>query len=193
MAVLDEAGADRVTVLAASDTGLVALALAARRPDRVAHLVLVHAYARYVRAGDYPYGVDRATAITITEEARATDGGAADRFDPLSHIAPSVARDPDLRRWWDGAGRRAASPATAAALQAAVLARRRARRAAAGLGAGHLGPPAGVHELRRRPRPLPRRPPGPRPARHGAGADELWFTGDVEPIVSRVEAALGDI
>ena len=25
------------------------------------------------------------------------------------------------------------------------------------------------------------------------GTDELWFTGDVEPIVSRVEAALGEI
>ena len=99
VAVLDAAAADRVTVLAASDTGLVALALAARRPDRVAHLVLVHAYARYVRAGDYPYGVDHATAVTITEEARATDGGAADRFDTLSHIAPSVPRDPVVRRW----------------------------------------------------------------------------------------------
>ena len=193
VAVLDEAGADRVTVLAASDTGLVALALAARRPDRVAHLVLVHAYARYVRAGDYPYGVDRATAITITEEARATDAGAADRFDPLSHIAPSVAGDLDLRRWWDGAGRRAASPAAAAALQAAVLAADVRdvlpqvsapvtlvhRRACTSCDVGHARYLAD-HLAHAQLVTVP-------------GTDELWFTGDVEPIVSRVEAALGDI
>ena len=154
--------------------------------------MLVHAYARYVRAEGYPYGVDAATARSITEDARATDDGPG-RFDPLSHVAPSVARDPDVRRWWDGAGRRAASPAAAAALQAAVLAADvRAllpdvtapvtlvhRRACTSCDVGHARyladhlPDAQLVTV--------------------PGTDELWFTGDVEPIVSRVEAALGDI
>jgi len=193
VAVLDDAGADRVVVLAASDTGLVALALAARRPDRVAHLVLVHGYARYVRADDYPFGVDAATARSITEDARATGPGGPDRFDPLSHVAPSVARDPDVRRWWDGAGRRAASPAAAAALQRAVLAADVRpllprvtvpvtlihRRACTSCDVGHARYLAD-HLARAQLVTVP-------------GADELWFAGDVEPIVARVEAALGDI
>jgi len=114
------------------------------------------------------------------------------RFDPLSHVAPSVGRDPDVRRWWDGAGRRAASPAAAAALQAAVLAadvRDRLARVAAPVTLVHRRActSCDIGHARFLADHLPRAQLVTVP-----GTDELWFTGDVEPILSRIEAALDD-
>jgi pimeloyl-ACP methyl ester carboxylesterase len=185
-AVLDAAGSAAAVVFANSDTGLLAIALAAAYPDRVLGLVIVHGYARFVRAPDYPYGYDGGTASAMSDEALAT-GDAPGRFDPLALIAPSVAGDPGFRRWWDALGRRAASPSAAAALHrlihaadvrdrlaavaAPVLLVR--RRSCAGHDVGHARhladhlADARLVEL--------------------AGADELWFTGDVDPLLAEVD------
>jgi pimeloyl-ACP methyl ester carboxylesterase len=188
-AVLDAAGAGPAVVLANADTGLVALALAAAGPDRVRALVLVHAYARYVRAADYPWGVDPETAAAISADVLST-APAVERFDPLSHIAPSVASDPAFRRWWDAAGRRAASPATAAmlhgviretdvrsrldAVRAPTLVLHRRSCASCDIGhARHLTDRLAAARLVVLP-----------------GADDLWFVGDADALLDEVDAFL---
>ena len=55
-AVLDAAGVRRVALLAWSQGGPVAMALAARYPQRVSCLILNGTYARFVAAHDYPWG-----------------------------------------------------------------------------------------------------------------------------------------
>jgi DNA-binding SARP family transcriptional activator/pimeloyl-ACP methyl ester carboxylesterase len=186
LAVLDGAGVERPVVMANSDAGLVAISLAAAHPDRVRALVLVHAYPRYVRSEDYPYGIDGDTARSTTSDVLDPDPERTG-FDPLSHLAPSVATDPAFRAWWNASGRRAASPATAAALHALVhdadvrallpdvkvpvlLAH---RRSCASCDAGHA-------------RHLAEHLPDARLA-WLPGADELWFTGDVDVLLDEVE------
>jgi DNA-binding SARP family transcriptional activator/pimeloyl-ACP methyl ester carboxylesterase len=187
VAVLDAVGATTPLVVANADTCLLALALAAAHPDRVAGLVLVHGYVRYLRAPDYPFGIDPVTATEQSAEVLAPDR-APDRFDPLAVIAPSVAGDPAFRRWWDDMGRRAASPATAAALHGVILgADVRAalphvaaptllvhRRSCAAYDVGHARHLA-EHLADVRLVSLP-------------GADELWFTGDVDVLLDEIDA-----
>jgi hypothetical protein len=55
-AVLDPVGSKRAVLLAAAETGPMALLFAAMHPHRVAGLVLVSTYARYLVADDYPIG-----------------------------------------------------------------------------------------------------------------------------------------
>jgi DNA-binding SARP family transcriptional activator/pimeloyl-ACP methyl ester carboxylesterase len=185
-AVLDAARMDRPLLLANADTCLVALAFAAARPGRLRGLALVHGYARYTRADDYPFGIDQETARHASEDSRAPQPPAG-AFDPLSAIAPSVAGDDGFRRWWDETGRRAAGPATAAFLHDVVLnsdVRDRLRdvqapvlllhrRSCASCDVGHA---RYLHDH------LPR-------ARLEmvAGADDLWFVGDVTTLLDRVE------
>lgn len=110
--VLDALGAERPTILANFDTGLVAIEFAARYPDRVGALILVHCFATFVRGDGYPFGIDLATADALVDdsvETRPTEPS----IDTLAFVAPSVAADPDFRNWWELIGRRAASPQTA--------------------------------------------------------------------------------
>jgi pimeloyl-ACP methyl ester carboxylesterase len=191
VAVLDATGTrgTRPVVLAGSDTGMVALALAAAHPGRLAGVVLVHGYARYVRAPDYPYGVDAETAAASSSDALEPEP-APGAFDPLAHIAPSLARDAGFRRWWEATGRRAASPATAAALHDAIYrfdvrpllpavgvpALVVHRRSCASCDVGHARYLVD-HLPRARLALLP-------------GADELWFAGPREPFLAELTAFL---
>jgi DNA-binding SARP family transcriptional activator/pimeloyl-ACP methyl ester carboxylesterase len=186
VAVLDAVGSERPVVLANADTCLVALALAAAHPDRVRALVLVHGYARFERSTDYPWGFDPDTSRAISADVLALEPR-PERFDPLSHIAPSVAGDPVFRRWWDAAGRRAASPATATALHALIrvadvrelLPRVAApvlvlhRRSCTSCDVGHA-------------RHLVEHLPDARLVLL-PGADDLWFTGDVDALLDAVD------
>ena len=111
-AVLDAVGAERPTILANFDTGLVAIEFAARYPDRVGSLILVHCFARFVRGDDYPFGIDLATADALVDDSVDTRPTGTS-IDTLAFVAPSVATDAIFRNWWDLIGRRAASPQTA--------------------------------------------------------------------------------
>lgn len=67
-AVLNAAGVRRAVLFGWSDGGLMAIAFAARYPERVSHLILYGAYARLARASDYPHGLDdrqRAAIVAI--------------------------------------------------------------------------------------------------------------------------------
>jgi DNA-binding SARP family transcriptional activator len=122
VAVLDATGAtDATTVLVAcADTGLAALGVAAAHPERLRGVVLIHGYARYTRGDGYPYGIDHDTAVSTSTDVLDVDADGS-AFDPLAHIAPSVAGDTQFRRWFDDIGRRSASPHIAAALHQAIL------------------------------------------------------------------------
>jgi DNA-binding SARP family transcriptional activator/pimeloyl-ACP methyl ester carboxylesterase len=194
LAVLDATDATETApvLFACSDTGLAALAVAAAHPGRVRGLVLVHGYARYTRGDGYPYGVDHDTAVSTSADVLdvdATEPG----FDPLAHIAPSVAGDPEFRRWFDDIGRRAASPHVAAALHHAI---HRAdvrhllpavsapvlllhRRSCASVDIGH------ARYLRDK---LPNAQLVLLP-----GADELWFVGDTAALTDEVDRWLADL
>jgi DNA-binding SARP family transcriptional activator/pimeloyl-ACP methyl ester carboxylesterase len=182
VAVLDAAAVGSAFVMGCSDSCLVALALAAAHAARVRGVVLVHGYARYVRGDGYLYGVDPATASAISDEVLAPEAPPG-RFDPLSHIAPSVAADADFRRWWDALGRRAASPTAAAALHDVI------RTADARHLLGAVAAP--VLLLHRRScashsRHLAAHLPNARLVVL-PGSDELWFTGDTGPLLDEVE------
>ena len=57
-AVMDDAGSARAAVLGVSEGGAMSLMFAATRPERTSALVLYGAWARLVRAPDYPDGLD---------------------------------------------------------------------------------------------------------------------------------------
>jgi class 3 adenylate cyclase len=114
LAVLDAVGAEHVVVLAENGGVPIAVELAARRPDRVASLVLCNGYARLTAAADYPIGFPGDLIERFLEQNTDPDVQFdVDGADDLALIAPSLRDDHDFRAWWSRASRRAASPATA--------------------------------------------------------------------------------
>ena len=162
IAVLDAAGSSCPDVLANADTGLVALQLAARHPDRVRSLVLVNGFARFMTAPDYPYGWDPDTIASLGRDVLSPN---VRGLDLLTIIAPGVAGDDEFRAWWDRAGRRAASPGTAQLLRGVVSRGGRASRPAGGHRAGAADHQGGRFLLQRRPRPPPGGPSDQRQGR----------------------------
>jgi class 3 adenylate cyclase len=109
VAVIDDAGADRVSVLASGFGGPIGIGFAAWHPGRVHRLVLVNSLARTVYAPDYTFAM---RAEDYEAMAAGTDPDLADGSD-IDTLAPTIAKDPDVRRWWDRESRRGASPTTA--------------------------------------------------------------------------------
>jgi class 3 adenylate cyclase len=109
LAVLDEVGSERTVVHGSSFGGLGALQLAADHPDRVSAVILSNTGARFLRADDYRVG---ASPRIVAELATVADPDGEDRSD-IEYMAPSVADDPDARRWWTRTARRGAGPAVA--------------------------------------------------------------------------------
>jgi class 3 adenylate cyclase len=113
LAVLDAEGVGAAALLAASYGGLSAIFLAATHPDRVRALVLVNAFARLVRADDYPEGIPESVIDRFREQLV---DPAETTTDDLPLMAPALAGDAAFRQWWRRTGRRGASPATASSV-----------------------------------------------------------------------------
>ena len=118
VAVLDATGVETAHVFASGHGGLAALTLAAAHGDRVRSIATMNAFARATPTDDYPHGIRPAMYDALASSLQGTSDSKADA---LTLISPSVAADVGYRRWWDGAGRRAASPAAAQVLVDTML------------------------------------------------------------------------
>lgn len=115
-AVLDAARSERAVVVGVSAGGPTALLFAATHPERTRALVMYGAFARLLRADDYPHGVaaeDMAIHIRMIEDRWGT--GIAHKL-----YTPSAADDPLAREEFARFQRASASPGAAAAYQRAL-------------------------------------------------------------------------
>jgi class 3 adenylate cyclase len=94
--VLDELGVERAAVYGISEGGPMSALLAASHPDRVSALVLYGSWARIIAAPDYPEGLPLEQVDAFMEAMRGRWGEPAG----LRLWAPSLAEDPEVRRWW---------------------------------------------------------------------------------------------
>lgn len=111
-AVMHAAGSTRAVLMGVSEGGTMASLFAATYPEHTAGVVIVGGYARRLRADDYPWGPtveQREAFIEMLEREWGGPVGIEDR-------APSMAGDPDFRKWWSTYLRMGASPGAAAAL-----------------------------------------------------------------------------
>jgi class 3 adenylate cyclase len=119
LAVMDAVGSREAAVYSSVEFSPTALLFAATHPDRVSALVLVNGFARAIHANDYPIGLPRQVLDDLIANTEPREGEPV--IDDVAEFAPSVANDPEFRRWWQEAGRRGASPATARALLRVAL------------------------------------------------------------------------
>ena len=111
-AVLDAAGSSSAVVIGTNHGAPLAILFAATFPDRTASLILLGAYARCLRAADYPWGFPEHLAPRVADRME-------DHWDEphaINQIAPSSADDPRVREWWATMQRQSVSPAAAVAL-----------------------------------------------------------------------------
>lgn len=108
-AVMDAAGSRRAVLLGLSEGGPMSLLFCATYPERVISLILYGAFARSAWAKDNPWGrTDAELQSAIAQhEALWGSGHSVDRF------APSVASDPNYRKWRGRVDRSAATPGDA--------------------------------------------------------------------------------
>jgi class 3 adenylate cyclase len=112
MTVIDHAGLDAPALFGFHTAGTVSIRLAARHPSRVAKLALVHSFVCWEPRSDLQ-GVEAHYRETYASEV---EHGPSGELDLLSIVAPSRARDPEFRAWFDDVGRRGASPRSALAM-----------------------------------------------------------------------------
>jgi class 3 adenylate cyclase len=94
-AVMDAAGSDRAALLGTSTGGAMALAYAARWPERVNAVATINAYARAAWAPDHQFGRPELSEAEI----EAVVGGWGEGL-LLQRIAPSMVDDERFCRWW---------------------------------------------------------------------------------------------
>jgi class 3 adenylate cyclase len=119
LAVMSAAGSDEAALLATGHSGPVAVFLAATNPTAIRALVLINAYARLLRADDYPIGIPAEFYNRFVDslvEPASTPLVQPDAVDDLPLMAPSRMDDGDFQSWWRQAGHRGASPSTARAM-----------------------------------------------------------------------------
>jgi class 3 adenylate cyclase/alpha-beta hydrolase superfamily lysophospholipase len=111
-AVMDAAGSPRAAMLGVSEGGPLSTLFAATYPARTAALIMYGAYARWIRADDYPWAPTREeheAAFKAFEKHWGTPIG-------LKTMAPSVANDEQARQWFAHWLRVSASPAAGVTL-----------------------------------------------------------------------------
>jgi class 3 adenylate cyclase/pimeloyl-ACP methyl ester carboxylesterase len=105
-AVMDAVGSSRAAMFGNSEGGPLSTLFAATYPARTAALIMHGAYAKWIRADDYPWA-------PTTEEHEAVVKALAKHWGTpigLKILAPSVANDERVRQWWAHYTRIAASP-----------------------------------------------------------------------------------
>ena len=112
--VMDAAGSKRAALFGHAEGGAMAMLVAATYPERTSALVLMDAYARYLRDVDYPWGfpADRVPRTLRWLEDTWGVGG-------VDFLAPSLADDPRFWRWCARYERLSNAPRAAATMYAA--------------------------------------------------------------------------
>lgn len=111
-AVLDAVGSRSATLFGISEGGPMCALYAATYPERTSALVMSGCYAKWIRAGDYPWAPTRAdheAAFAAYEQGWGTPIG-------FKTVAPSVANVESCRNWWARNLRQGASPGAGLAL-----------------------------------------------------------------------------
>ena len=111
-AVMDAVGWRTTAVFGISEGGSMCALFAATYPDCVHALILYGAFARRLRAPDYPWGPTVEERESWISSLEAGWGGDLE----LPTLAPSKARDPGFRHWFAAYGRLSVSPSAAVTL-----------------------------------------------------------------------------
>ena len=182
-AVLDAAESSQATLIAASEAALPVMLFAATQPSRTTGLVLINAFARFLRGPETPFGVPPATAERLVDFYRDFAGREA----LVDYLAPTRAREPSFRYWAARSQRLSAGPGTAAAIYDVFM-----RTDLCAVVASIHAPARVVHRE------------GDRHVRAGhaqflaeripdaklvtlAGDDNEWFSGEIEPLFDEIE------
>lgn len=110
-AVLDDAGIDRAAVLCGVGATYMGVLFAATYPERITSLVVVNGYAKMARTPDYPWGRSPDEIRDYVESVEQAWG----KPGTMDFLAPSVAKDVELRRAFARYERQWASPGAYAA------------------------------------------------------------------------------
>lgn len=111
-AVLDAAACKQATLVAASEAALPVILFAATNPGRTAGLVLINAFARFLRGPETPFGIPLDTAERYVDFYRKFAGQEA----LVEYLAPSRAQESGFRFWAARSQRLSAGPGTASAI-----------------------------------------------------------------------------
>jgi class 3 adenylate cyclase len=109
--VLDAAGIERCALFGFGPGAYFSIFFAAAHPDRVTSLVLMGAFARFLRDLDYPAGMPGELLEAVSDSVLESHGTG----DDLELFAPSRAGEAEFRAWWARCERLASSPANARA------------------------------------------------------------------------------
>jgi class 3 adenylate cyclase len=122
-AVMDATGSREAVIFGhGDDGGALAATFAATYPDRTRGLILYEGRARGIRAEDYPYGYDPNEMFAFSQETENFWASDAYARRWLKSLAPSVAHDEQVVRWFSRLLRQSASPGTEEAFEDVVTA-----------------------------------------------------------------------
>ncbi len=96
LAVMDAVGSEQATLFGVSQSGPLALLMAATHPDRVTQLVLYGSFATARVAEDHPWGRSKEWVEAYLKRANQEWGFGTD----TDLVAPSRQGDPAFREWW---------------------------------------------------------------------------------------------
>ena len=186
IAVMEAVGSSQAALLGSGGGGAVTMLFAATFPERVRALALVNTTARYTQAPDYPFGTSPEFEARIEKELEFGWG----RGVLLETVGPSVAGDPDFRRWWGRSQRLGSTPGVVRATRH-MLQQLDVRDVLPSIGV----PTLVMHRVDNRltdvrhGRYLAERIPGARYVEL-EGDDYLWFVGDSDAIVDEIQEFL---
>ena len=122
-AVMDAARSEQAYVLGAGDDGAsIAAVFGATVPERTRGLLLFGSRAKGIKSDDYPLGYDPSAPDVWASETETFWGSDAYGRRWLRSLAPSVAHDENVVRWYSRMLRQTASPGTESAFERATVA-----------------------------------------------------------------------
>lgn len=116
-AVMDAVGSRRAALVGVSEGGPLTLLFAASHPERVAAAVLYATTSTFVGSDDYPWMPTPEQWRALIENP-SPPFGTDEWFDvTFRELSPSIADDPEMKRWWRRWVRESTSPGALTALR----------------------------------------------------------------------------